>query len=90
MPEMNEFVDDALNKRNYLTQDEMGDPRLGAPGKNKRRKNRAESEDEDLAGAKGKHFTPGRIRASRMGQSNMDEYGPGKQHIMNNPRARTQ
>ena len=33
MPEMNDFID-AENKRNYLTQDEMGgDPRLNKPNK---------------------------------------------------------
>ena len=64
---MNDFIEN--NKRNYLTQDEMGDRR---PNANRRKKNNQwapESEDNDdlLAEGKIKHFTPGRIRASRMG-----------------------
>ena len=44
----------------------------------KKRNNWAESEDnDDLAPNKLHHFTPGRIRASRMGQSNPPDY-PGK------------
>ena len=49
----------------------MGDSRQVKPGnQNKRKKqNRVESEDnDDFAHGKLKHFTPGRIRASRMGQ----------------------
>ena len=75
MPEMNEFMDADVNKRNYSTQDEMGgDPRLNKLNKQNRRRPKnqwAESEDnEDLVTGKIQHFTPGRIRASRMGKSN--------------------
>ena len=47
MPEMNEFIDE--NKRNYLTQDEMGgDPRLNKGNKRRpKNQNWAESEDND-------------------------------------------
>lgn len=68
MPEMNDFIDPEANvKHNYLTQDEMGqDPRVA---KNKKKgKKWAESDDnDDLVNGKIQHFTPGRIRASRMG-----------------------
>lgn len=38
MPEMNELMDGEADKRNYLTQDEMGgDSRLGNLGVKKRR-----------------------------------------------------
>ena len=71
MPEMNEFIDE--NKRNYLTQDEMGgDPKLNKGNKRRpKNQNWAQSDDnDDLVTGKIQHFTPGRIRASRMGKSN--------------------
>ena len=73
MPEMNDFIDAEANvKHNYLTQDEMGGgPRLKKDGVNRPKKNKqwAESDDngDDLVNGKIQHFTPGRIRASRMG-----------------------
>ena len=76
---MNEFMADQAEKRNYLTQDETGgDSRLAQLGHNKRKRRKDsqmnDSQDEDLSGSNLKHFTPGRIRASRMGLSNMQEY----------------
>lgn len=81
MPEMNDFVGDGQGKHNYLTQDEAGNnSRMAQLGHNKRRGRPAnesgiESQDEIVAkNAKSKNFTPGRIRASRMGMSNLNEY----------------
>ena len=69
---MNELMGENLDKRNYLTQDEMGDSKLVKPGaKKKNRKQRevrSDSADEELTKVNtAKNFTPGRIRASRMG-----------------------
>ena len=66
---MDQFIDDTNQRQNYFTQDEAGDSRLATLGKNKKR-NRVKNEsgmtsqDEDVMK---KNFTPGRIRASRMG-----------------------
>ena len=57
--------------------------KLGGTVVKKKRKNRAESEDDELS--KLQNFTPGRIRASRMGQSNKNEYQPGQ--LNNNSQA---
>lgn len=83
MPEMSEFIEDG-GKRNYLTQDETSDTRLAQIGNKKRRGHREsdsanESHDESL---KMKNFTPGRIRASRMGLSNMQEYPSKRQNYV--------
>ena len=67
LPEMREFSDEPVDKqkRNYLTQDENSDSRVQRLPK-KRDKKFADSEEDDLP-SKLKQFTPGRIRASRMG-----------------------
>jgi hypothetical protein len=74
MPEMNELMGDTSDKRNYLTQDDMGDSRLakfGAKKKNrKQREIRSDSADEEMTKVNNvKNFTPGRIRASKMGSN---------------------
>ena len=50
--------------------------KLGGTVVKKKNKNRAESEDDELS--KLQNFTPGRIRASRMGQSNKNENPAGQ------------
>ena len=81
MPEMNEFLTDDKNKRNYLTQDEFGsggfDSKLSKPRKrSKGRKNKAGSEDEQEFN-KLNQFTPGKIRANNMNHSNKNHNPPG-------------
>ena len=67
MPEMNELINDDFAKQNYFTQDEMGDSRLAQIGGRRRQDGEMDSADERLVRkAQDKHFTPGRIRASKM------------------------
>ena len=51
--------------RHYLTQDDNSDSKKFIP-KLARKNNFADSEDDDRRASKLKHFTPGRIRPSRM------------------------
>lgn len=81
MPEMNEFLDSGADKQNYMTQDEAGEPRIA----NRRKPNRdrrprsggkdGAASDMDVAQPTGKmakkNFTPGRIRAGKMGLNSM-------------------
>ena len=85
MPEMDEFMDNKIDKQNYFTQDEAagnGDSRLATLGHNKTKKLRQKNESgitsqDDQVYKMSKHkFTPGKIRASRMGysQNNFHEF----------------
>ena len=88
MPEMSEFMTGEKKGKstNYLTQDETAnDSRLGQLGLNNKRGRRGkndsslESQDESQ---KMQKFTPGRIRASRMGLSNMQEFPAKKDNYL--------
>ena len=90
MPEMNEFMTEGQDKHNYLTQDETGgNSRLAQLGHNKRKGRKPkesgiESQDDSLVNNQNmKNFTPGRIRASRMGLSNMNEYDRKQNNYLN-------
>lgn len=97
MPEINELIGEQVEKRDYLTQDEMGDPRVLSDsrhaqtgGKRKRRKQREarnDSMDEGVTGQNtSKNFTPGRIRASRMRTNlNITEYAGRKDNYIKSP-----
>lgn len=82
---MSEFIEDEQHKRNYLTQDETYDSRLAQLGHNKNRGQRKQSESANESqddSLKMKNFTPGRIRASRMGLSNMQEFPSKRQNYV--------
>ncbi len=98
MPEMNELIGEQVEKRNYLTQDELSDPRILSDsrhvqtgGKRKRRKQREprinESMDDGVAEKHtSKNFTPGRIRASRMRTNqNITDYTSKKDNYFKSP-----
>jgi|FrelakmetLWP11LW_1041352.scaffolds.fasta_scaffold393923_1 DNA-binding helix-hairpin-helix protein with protein kinase domain len=98
MPEMNELIGEQVEKRNYLTQDELSDPRILSDsrhvqtgGKRKRRKQREprinESMDDGVAEKHtSKNFTPGRIRASRMRTNqNITDYTGKKDNYFKSP-----
>jgi hypothetical protein len=89
MPEMEQFLGDNVDRQNYLTQDEAGDSRMATVDNNKKRQRAKNdsglnSQDENL---KMNNFTPGRIRASRMGLSNLQEYPSQQNNYIGSPGA---
>ena len=74
MPEMNELMDDIVGKRNYIPPNSMGDSRLAQIGYKQQRGGVDDSDEDDIIAQKLDQVTPGRIRASKMGNSKRNNF----------------